>query len=151
VYIKHPKARLLIVGDGSILNDLKRQASGLGIENAVIFTGKIGHQHVFNYISVMDICIMAKSNWYGSPVKLFEYGLMRKPIIAPDTSPVKDVMIHEKDALIISDNENALADAIEILIDRPEKGDAMAQSFYTKVMTSYNWEHAANNIIKQCK
>ena len=151
VYIKHSKTRLLIVGDGSILSDLKRQVSQLGIENAVIFTGKVEHQYVFNYISLMDICIMAKSNWYGSPVKLFEYGLMRKPIIAPDTAPVKDVMVHEQDALIIPDNENALSDAIENLINKPEKGEAMANSFYNKVMSSYNWEHAAKNIIKQCK
>jgi glycosyltransferase involved in cell wall biosynthesis len=93
---------------------------------------------------------MAKSNWYGSPVKLFEFGLMKKPIIAPDTAPVKDVMIHGKDALIVQDNMTDLADAIRELIENTTKANEMAESFYTKVMAEYNWKHAADNIIKEC-
>lgn len=146
----HKNIKLMIVGDGSILNQLKSQAKQLGIESSVIFTGKIPHSQVFNYISVMDICIMAKSNWYGSPVKLFEYGLMKKPIIAPDTSPVRDVMIHGKDALIVQDNVTDLATAIKELIEDNVKAKALADSFYTKVMAEYNWKHAADNIIEQC-
>lgn len=146
----HKNIKLMIVGDGSILNQLKSQAKQLGIESKVIFTGKIPHSQVFNYISVMDICIMAKSNWYGSPVKLFEYGLMKKPIIAPDTSPVRDVMIQGKDALIVQDNVKDLATAIKELIEDNVKANALADSFYAKVMAEYNWKHAADNIIEQC-
>ncbi len=146
----HKNIKLMIVGDGSVLNQLKIQTKQLGIESKVIFTGKIPHGQVFNYISVMDICIMAKSNWYGSPVKLFEYGLMKKPIIAPDTAPVKDVMIHGKDALIVQDNMTELADAIRELLENTTKANEMAESFYTKVMAEYNWKHAADNIVKEC-
>jgi glycosyltransferase involved in cell wall biosynthesis len=151
VHKTHPLTALMVVGDGSILNQLKGQASGLGIQNDVIFTGKIPHKDVFNYISAMDICIMARSNWYGSPVKLFEYGLMRKPIIAPETMPVKDVMVHAKDALIIKDNVDELIAALNQILDNSDLANHLADAFYQKVLANYQWQHAANNIINQCK
>jgi glycosyltransferase involved in cell wall biosynthesis len=151
VHQTHPESILIVVGDGSILKQLKEQAVNLGIYNDVIFTGKIPHKEVFNYISAMDICIMARSNWYGSPVKLFEYGLMKKPIIAPDTMPVRDVMEHGQDALIIKDDVQSLKLALEQLLIDTTLSNQLADNFYQKVMAAYQWKHAANNIIKQCK
>lgn len=151
VQAKFPFCKLLIVGDGVILNDLKSQASNLGITEKVLFTGKIPHQNVFEYIAVMNICIMAKSNWYGSPVKLFEYGLMKKPIVAPKTKPVTDVMVDGLDALIIEDKVDNLKNAIEYLIENRENADKIAHSFHQKVLTNYTWEMAAKNIIKLCE
>ena len=151
VHKTHPQTALMVVGDGSILNQLKQQAVSLGVQSEVIFTGKIPHKDVFNYISAMDICIMARSNWYGSPVKLFEYGLMKKPIIAPDTMPVRDVMVHGQDALIIKDNVDELIDALNQILDNSDLANQLSDAFYQKVLANYQWQHAANTIIKQCK
>lgn len=151
VQMKFREAKLMIVGDGIIMNDLKMQVKNLNITESVIFTGKIPHSMVFEYIANMDICIMAKSNWYGSPVKIFEYGLMKKPIIAPNTKPVTDVIEHGKDALVIDENSAELEKAIEYLIEHKDKASEMAESFHNKVIDNFTWEKAALNIIKLCK
>ncbi|HEY1047259.1 MAG TPA: glycosyltransferase family 4 protein [Bacteroidia bacterium] len=151
VHDKINDSTLMIVGDGNIIDDLKKMAIDLGIESKVVFTGKIPHSKVFNYMSVMDVCIMAKSNWYGSPVKVFEYGLMKKPIIAPNTSPIRDVMENEKDALIIEDNVNELSNAMLKLSENRVLASSLATQFNQKVMSSYNWSHAAQNIIELCE
>ena len=70
------------MGDGEILSDLKLLCSNLNISDSVIFTGSVAHADVFAYIDLMEIAVMAKSNWYGSPVKIFEYGAMKKAIIS---------------------------------------------------------------------
>ncbi len=148
---KFPDTKLLIVGDGVVLNDLKSMCRKLDIMQKVIFTGKIPHAEVFNYIRAMDICIMAKSNWYGSPVKLFEYGLMQKPVIAPDTIPVKDVIGNDIDALITGNDEVSLASAIEKLLVNPELAAKLALNFHNKVLSLYTWEKAAERIISECE
>jgi glycosyltransferase involved in cell wall biosynthesis len=151
VHRSKPDVKLLIVGDGSILDDLKQQATTAGIQKDVIFAGKIPHKDVFSYIALMDICVMAKSNWYGSPVKIFEYGLMKKPIIAPDTSPVKDVMIHQESGLITSNSESDLVKAIHQYLDRPEFAEACAMNFHRRVIQEFTWKQAADRIIKECE
>lgn len=150
IHKRFPDTKLVIVGDGVVLNELKLQSKKLGLMDSVVFTGKIGHSEVFNYIQAMDICIMARSNWYGSPVKLFEYGLMQKPIIAPDTEPVKDVIINNIDGLIIQDNEISLIVAIEQLLIDTKLAESIAIQFHDKVIAKYTWDKAADKIIEQC-
>jgi len=150
VYKQNQGIKLLIVGDGSILGDLKQLSKQLQIEKHIIFAGKIPHKDVYDYIRIMDICVMAKSNWYGSPVKIFEYGLMKKPIIAPDTSPVRDVMTHNESGLIIKNSESALASAIHLYLNDHLLAQKCADNFHNLVVKEYTWEKAAKRIIEEC-
>jgi glycosyltransferase involved in cell wall biosynthesis len=142
--------RLLIVGDGITLPDLKARARLAGVLDRCIFTGSVPHRKVYAFIEAMDLCCMPKSNWYGSPVKLFEYGLMEKPIIAPDVAPVKDVMEDRKDGLLVDPDSDKLAEAIAFLLEHEELARKMAISWRTKVLSEYTWDHAAKRIIKAC-
>jgi len=145
-----PNAKLLIVGDGIVLNDLKKLTQNLSLEQSVIFTGKVPHKLVFNYIQLMDVCVMAKSNWYGSPVKIFEYGLLKKPIIAPNNVPVRDVMVNMHDAILIQENETDLKNALCNLLENETLAESLAINFYNKVMENYKWKNAAEKIIESC-
>lgn len=138
---------LCIVGDGTVLADLKQMTIDLNLSQSVLFTGRIAHKEVMNYVAAMDICVMAKSNWYGSPVKLFEYGLMNKPIVAPNTSPVLDVMQNEQDALIVDETPELIAAALLRLIEQPELAKQLANTFHTKVLSNYTWHQAAINTL----
>ena len=151
ILAKHPSTRLLIVGDGIVLEELKDLSRKLSISNAVIFAGKIPHKDVFNYIELMDICVMAKSNWYGSPVKIFEYGLLKKPIIAPNNEPIRDVMVHLKDAYLVNQTQDDLEKALLTLLEDDKLSQQLAESFYHKVIEKFKWSEAAKLIIQTCE
>ena len=140
---------LLIVGDGETLPELKSYALNNQIQN-IKFKGNIPHKEVYQYIDLMDITIMAKSNWYGSPVKIFEYGIMKKPIIAPDTVPVRDVIKDGVDGVIVKDNLEDFVSKLENLINDKDYRDKIASNFYRKVQAEYTWQQVAvktlNNI-----
>ncbi|MFM7234460.1 MAG: glycosyltransferase family 4 protein [Flavobacteriales bacterium] len=147
---EHPTARMLIVGDGEILPALKKRSELLQIDNKVIFTGNVSHSAVYTYLSLMDIAVMARSNWYGSPVKIFEYGAMQKAIIAPNVIPVTDVMENGVHGLLISDSTEELTEALRFLIEKPGEGHRMAKCFHDKVMTEHTWKQVAKQILKSC-
>ncbi len=80
------KSKLLFVGDGDAIDYLKEFCSKLNISNKVTFTGKVPFSMVPSFIKISDVCL---SLFYpracylvSSPCKLFEYMLMKKPIIA---------------------------------------------------------------------
>jgi glycosyltransferase involved in cell wall biosynthesis len=131
---------LLIVGDGSQTRELKARCQQLGIEANVLFTGSIPQEDVFSYIDEMDICVMPNSNWYGSPIKIFEYALRGKAVIAPDVSPVREVMEGELDGLIVQPNVQSLCESILKLVRNPEMRDKLGMSFRKKVLESYTWK-----------
>jgi glycosyltransferase involved in cell wall biosynthesis len=141
--------KALIVGDGEILPDLKQQSQDLGLLDTIIFTGKVPHKDVFAHIECMDITIMADSNSYGSPVKIFEYGGMGKAIIAPDNIPVRDVMEDGKDGILVKPNANSIRKAMETLIENPELRKNMAQNFQQKVLDNYKWIDNAKRVISE--
>jgi glycosyltransferase involved in cell wall biosynthesis len=138
---------LLIVGDGETLPELRTLCRRLGIDDRVIFTGSVPNQNVFSYIDLMDIAVMAKSNWYGSPVKIFEYGAMKKPIIAPLTPPVMDVMREGIDGWLTQPDEISVSKAILGLLGNKELSLRMAGSFHNKVMNKHTWQRAAAAIL----
>jgi glycosyltransferase involved in cell wall biosynthesis len=73
---------ILIVGDGYLIPALKKLANELGISSRVHFTGSVPKEDIYNYISAMDILTLPNTEWYCSPVKLFEYGAFGKTILA---------------------------------------------------------------------
>ena len=143
--------RMLIVGDGEILPDLKRRVSELKLGNKIHFTGNVVHNQVYDYLKIMDITIMARSNWYGSPVKMFEYGAMKKAIIAPRVVPVLDVMQHEIDGLLIEASQAELTQSMRFMIDHPEQRNSMAMTFHEKVMREHTWNRVAQQILDACQ
>jgi glycosyltransferase involved in cell wall biosynthesis len=96
----HPKIKILLVGDGPEMENLKRTAFRLGMERAVIFSGPVPRDDVPAYIDAMDICVLPNSNAFGSPIALFEFMAMEKPCVVPDLGPMRDVIVDNVTGLL---------------------------------------------------
>jgi len=85
----HPKARLLIVGDGPLLADLKNLVGELRLKAAVFFTGFRGNP--FPYMRRSD-CFVLSSNHEGQPMVLLEAIVLGLPIISTDIVGARSVI-----------------------------------------------------------
>ena len=141
-----PESKLLIVGDGEILPELKIVAQERGIQDRVCFTGSVPHNKVASYIDAMDITVMATSNWYGSPVKIFEYGALGKAVIAPNNGPVNDVMKHLTDGFLITKKEE-LAGALNELNQDSKLRNKLANYWHKKVISNHTWKQVGMDIL----
>jgi glycosyltransferase involved in cell wall biosynthesis len=97
----------------------------------------------------MDIAVMASSNWYGSPVKVFEYGAMSKAIIAPDNVPMRDVMQHNSEGILVGEGADDVLNALRILVFDPELRKTLAKAFHQKVEENYTWDKISEDILKR--
>ena len=48
----------------------------------VVFAGRQPHARIPAFVAAMDIAVLLDSNTYGSPMKIFEYWGMGKPVVA---------------------------------------------------------------------
>lgn len=141
------EAALLIVGSGETIEEVKAQAEKTGLGGRIVFTGYLPHEEVFPHISAMDITVLPNTKWYCSPIKIFEYGLLGKAVIATNHAAVLDVMTPDRDGLIIEPNEEALQAAFRRLLDDPDLRLQLGAEFQKKVLLEHTWEANARRVI----
>ena len=145
--LKRDDIHLLVVGDGYLIPAYKKICEELHLLNQVTFTGPIPKKEIWNYLSVMDIMLLPSTAWYCSPVKLFEYALMEKPIIAIDKSGVLDIFSEESCALF-SGSEEELLFRFQEFLNQPDKYRFMGKLSKEIVIKKHQWTNNADAILK---
>jgi glycosyltransferase involved in cell wall biosynthesis len=119
------KLACLIVGDGQerkVLEDLSRS---LGLEEIVRFTGRVPHQEVSRYYSVIDITPFPRKGMLVcelvSPLKPFEAMAMGKTLICSDVAALAEIIQDGKTGLLHrKDDPESLAQCIRRILDEPD-------------------------------
>lgn len=121
----HPRARVLIIGEGELQADLEAQARALNVGDRLVFAGF--QRDVAAVLSALDI-IVFPSLWEGTPLTAFEALASGKPIVATDADGLLDILTDRKDAIVVRKRDAAaLARAVNELIDHPEVAAELAR------------------------
>jgi glycosyltransferase involved in cell wall biosynthesis len=132
--------RLLLVGDGPVLDDLRSLLKARNLEQVVVLSGAVPRSSIPDYIDAMDICVLPDSNAFGSPIVLFEFMAMGKAIVAPDLAPIRDVVRSDETGIIVPRNDDAaLQAAVERLVVNPVEAATLGQAAQTQVFEQHTW------------
>ena len=142
-------AVLMIIGDGIEKENLFALTHQVKQESNVIFTGEVSHPEAISLVNICDLCVIPETNEWTSPVKLFEYMGMGKPVIAPDIESVSSIMVDGKHGKLfkIGDFEE-FQQHLLTLIQKPELRSIMGKNAREHIMNHYTWNNVANNIIQ---
>lgn len=97
-------ARLLIVGDGPERERLDREVAARHLENRVHFTGAVSPDEVPGLLASMDVAVAPYpplTNFYFSPLKLYEYMAAGLPIVASRIGQIEEVIQHEVTGVLV--------------------------------------------------
>ena len=142
------KLRLIIVGDGPLREKLMTLSKRLLSEQNITFTGNVSHNSVREYIAASDIAIIPETNSYRSPIKMFEYMAMAKPVVAPRRPPIQSVIAEGVDGILFNPGEvNSLYEALFLLANDEQLSLRIGKMARKKVLDHYLWSHHAKKII----
>lgn len=136
----------IIVGGGEILPDLRALAQKLNCQDNILFTGNVKSDEVPHYIDQMDIAVVPNAKWYMSPVKLFEYGIMGKAVIAPDSSSVEDVLINNENAILFTDESDFYLKLEKMVMDSKLR-EQISVKLKDDVLNKHTWDEMAKKIL----
>lgn len=149
-----PGARGLIVGGHAAEPDLARLeglAKALGIGGRVTFTGLVEPSRVRELLERATVLALpnpasAISTRFTSPLKLFEYMSVGRPIVASDLPAIREVLHGEADALLVEPGSpEALAHAIRRLIADPALARRLADAA-ASAAPRYSWDRRAERL-----
>jgi len=85
-----------MVGEGRHQEKIRQAAAEFGLEDRFLFPGRIPHEQVPRYLSLMDLVISPYREdylFYGSSMKLLEYLAAGKAVVAPALGQIKELVV----------------------------------------------------------
>jgi phosphatidylinositol alpha-1,6-mannosyltransferase len=154
---KHPDAILLIVGQGPIEQMLRNSARQLAVTHKVIFTGRVPHADLADYISLGEVFAMpVRSRFYGFEVEglgisYLEASACGLPVVVGKSGGAVDAVIDQVTGLLVDGkNVNEITDAICRLLADPAKAQAMGQAGRGWVISDWqlsSWSAKFNDLL----
>jgi len=139
------KICFLIVGSGDDeISKLKNITTKLGLQDMVIFCGRVPHNEIQNYYSIMDILVYpridAKVNHKVTPLKPLEAMAMEKVVIASDVGGLKELVAHQKNGLLFKvENSDDFVDQVTSIAANRDAMIELGKKARQWVMQERDW------------
>jgi glycosyltransferase involved in cell wall biosynthesis len=146
-----PEAKLLLVGEGGILPQVRSLVKAAGVEDKVVFAGWQPFDRLASYIAASDVCVVpytaSEQTDASSPNKLFLYMLMGKPVVVSSCRSLRRVVEGAGAGLVFeAGNTGSYAQAIIRLAD-PVVRRRLAEAGRKAALEKYNWRTASNRLL----
>jgi len=123
---------LTIVGDGAEYYELTNLVNKLNLYDSVVFTGAVDWKEIPKFINGFDACYsgpipLSVGKMYLSPLKLYEYLAMDKPVVASNY-PDAVILLEDSfsDYLFQHEDPNSLPDLLRKLVSKELNSDFSA-------------------------
>ena len=139
-----PQVRVLLLGGGPQEAHLKTLATRLGIENVVHFTGRVPHDRVSRYYSVMDVMVYPRISRrlteLVTPLKPLEAMAMGKLVTASDVGGHRELIRDGHNGhLFRAGSPEALARCLIGLLENPKDWNEVIANGRKYVEQERNW------------
>lgn len=148
---REPRAHLLICGDGPKRGWVEGFVAGAGLDDDVTLAGWIDHARLPSLIARMDIATApypASDAHYFSPLKLYEYLAMGRPVVASDIGQTAELLAGSDAAWLLPPGDvGALTRAMADLAANPERRRTMSQAA-SKEGRKHDWTRNAARVAR---
>ncbi|HEY1096358.1 MAG TPA: glycosyltransferase [Alphaproteobacteria bacterium] len=130
---RNPDIRLVMIGEGPLLEQSIQLVRSYDLGNKVIFLGKQDHDRVLAEMQKADCFVQhsivdGNGDSEGTPVAILEAGLAGLPVISTRHAGIKDVVIEGKTGILVNERDiTAMSEAMIDLAQNPPKGFDMGQ------------------------
>ena len=139
---------LLVVGDGPARSNIEKCAAQLEVSDKVTFTGIISRDQVADYVAAFDVALQPDVVAYASPLKLFEYMVLGRAVVAPNTANIREVLEDNVNAILFDpDRQDAMCDAVEaVCMDEALRHRVAGAARETIFSGGYTWINNAERV-----
>jgi glycogen synthase len=141
---ERPDIALLLVGGGPQEVELKALVQQLGLQDRVVFTGRVPHHEVSRYYDLIQVLAYPRHAMrlteLVTPLKPLEAMAQGHLFVASDVGGHRELVQHgETGILFKADDPVALSEALLDLLDQPERWPALRANGRHFVESIRNW------------
>lgn len=124
-----PEAKLVLVGGRDAEREaLAGLARALGVADALTLPGQRQASEIPDYLAAADVLVVpgTVSGLNASPLKLFEYAAMERPVVAVESAALREILGTDGAIYFAAGDEAALAGALARSLTDPTVSSQMA-------------------------
>jgi glycosyltransferase involved in cell wall biosynthesis len=170
-WLSRNRVHFLLVGDGVLMPDVRAVLDSSRSSQFVTLTGLVEQHEAPRHLAACDVLLSPHianadgSRFFGSPTKLFEYMATGRAIVASDLDQIGQVLAHSLRAsalprddgaaaeslavLIEPGNRGQLIEAIEYLVERPERRAQLGRNARSEVLQRFTWAKNVDEVIRR--
>ncbi len=142
--------KLLLVGGGPQDAALKEQVVRLGLQDKVVFTGRVPHGEVQRYYDLVDVLAYPRHSMrlteLVTPLKPLEAMAQGRLLVASDVGGHKELIRHgETGMLFKAGSAQALTDTVIDLLAQEDRWPEIKRAGRKFVENERNWAHSVAN------
>ena len=146
-----PDTRLLLVGGGQVADEVEQQVVQLGLQDAVIMTGRVPYEEVDGYYSVTDVLVYPRKSMrltdLVTPLKPLEAMAQKSMFLASDVGGHRELVRDGiTGTLFKADDIEDLVDSLLALLDQEERWPLIRQAGRDFVENERNWVNSVANL-----
>jgi PEP-CTERM/exosortase A-associated glycosyltransferase len=150
ILARQADARLLLVGGGPQEAYIKQQTQALGLEQQVIFTGRIPHDQVQDYYNQVDIFVYPRLPMrltdLVTPLKPLEAMAQGRLVIASDVGGHQELIVNGYNGYLFKANDvESLSAAVLNLLDQPASWEPLRKNGRRYVEDERNWARSVSH------
>ena len=139
------KFKLLLVGDGQVMQQLRRTVQFLQLEDHVVFTGRVPHDEVQRYYSLIDIAPLPRKGLrvceLVSPLKPFEAMASGKVLVTSSVQALAEIVDDGNTGLVFEkDNAKDLAAKLEMVLTDADLRKRIGENANKWVLENHSWD-----------
>lgn len=127
VFERVPEARIAVVGDGPLRDELHAHAARLGLDSDERFAFLPFQAPPARHLRAMDLYVLP-SSWEAFPIGVLEAMACGVPQVATDVGGTGEAVVADTGRLVPKRDHVALAEAMCELLSDPERRAAMAEA-----------------------
>jgi glycosyltransferase involved in cell wall biosynthesis/ubiquinone/menaquinone biosynthesis C-methylase UbiE len=158
---KAPRARFLLIGDGSFKHLVDGAVASSGLQQRVVSTGRVPQAEGARLLKACDIYVsphsthMIDSKFFGSPTKVFEYmalgggivasdleqiGQVLSPALSPDDASRGPEVSNERAVLCTPGDVSQFVQGVVALTEQPDLARALGRNARQAALDHYSWK-----------
>jgi glycosyltransferase involved in cell wall biosynthesis len=143
---KVPAAKLLIVGDGKLRDELETLIAGLRLTEEVVITGMVPREDVYRLLRIIDVFVIS-SVFEGFCNAMVEAMIAAKPVIATAVDPLPEVLGETCGLFFEKRNPGDLAAALDRLYREPELRTSLGLAGQDRALKNFSLEASTSGYL----
>ena len=144
----------VIVGDGPERANLEATAQASGAADAIHFVGRVPADQVPGYIAGFDVGYSATgatagTGNYRSPLKLYEYMAMAKPVISSRCADARELVEEGRTGFFFEDSVESVQEAILRAHAARQRHEEMGALAREVILRDHSWAARVRTIISE--